>query len=235
MIRIHRPSPSMIVALVALSVALGGTSYAAIKLPKNSVGSQQIKTNAVTGAKVKDGSLFANDFASGQLPRGPKGDAGPAGPRGADGPVGPPGAQGAAGSSGPAGPPGQSNGYSTTGAETTLPTVANARVTVASLGLLPAGSYVLNWTATAYEVNNSEEIVGCSARVNGQPVSDSGVVAGNNPGAGRVLTVASTRGVTLAVASEVDLQCWSDQPRSQPPKILSPHMTAVQIGTMTHR
>ena len=37
-----RPSPAMIVALAALFVALGGTSYAAFSLPKNSVGSAQM-------------------------------------------------------------------------------------------------------------------------------------------------------------------------------------------------
>jgi hypothetical protein len=87
----HRPSPSMAVALLALIVALGGTSYAAIKLPRNSVGAKQIKRNAVTGAKVKDASLFANDFAPGQTPKGPKGDPGPQGARGATGAQGPPG------------------------------------------------------------------------------------------------------------------------------------------------
>ena len=32
------PSPAMVVACLALTVALAGTSYAAIKLPANSVG-----------------------------------------------------------------------------------------------------------------------------------------------------------------------------------------------------
>ena len=41
-------------------------------LPKNSVGAAQIKSAAVTGAKVKNGSLMAADFMSGQLPAGPK-------------------------------------------------------------------------------------------------------------------------------------------------------------------
>ena len=44
--------------MVALTVALGGTSYAAIKLPANSVGTKQIKTAAVTGEKVKDNSSW---------------------------------------------------------------------------------------------------------------------------------------------------------------------------------
>src|SRR3954470_15671163 len=98
---IRRPSPSMVVALLGLTVALSGTGYAAIKLPKNSVGSDQLKNNAVTGAKVRDGSLFANDFAAGQLPRGAKGDAGP---KGDTGTVGATGATGATGAIGPRGP-----------------------------------------------------------------------------------------------------------------------------------
>jgi hypothetical protein len=47
----------MIVALIALIVALGGTSYAAFRLPKNSVGSKQLKKNAVTTAKIKNGAV----------------------------------------------------------------------------------------------------------------------------------------------------------------------------------
>jgi hypothetical protein len=85
-IGIRRPSPAMMVAFVALLVALAGTSYAAIQLPAGSVGTKQLKKNAVTGKKVKNRSLKAADFATGQLPAGPKGDQGiqgPAGPAGA--------------------------------------------------------------------------------------------------------------------------------------------------------
>ena len=82
----RRPSPSMAVAFVALLVALAGTSYAAIQLPAGSVGTKQLKKNAVTGKKVKNRSLRAADFAAGQLPQGPQGIQGiqgPAGPAGA--------------------------------------------------------------------------------------------------------------------------------------------------------
>jgi hypothetical protein len=54
---LRAPSPAMIVACIALFVAMGGTSYAAIKLPANSVGSKQIKKNAVTAVKVKNATL----------------------------------------------------------------------------------------------------------------------------------------------------------------------------------
>src|SRR6478609_4651775 len=72
-------------ALIALFIALGGTGYAAIKLPKNSVGGAQIKAGAVGSSEVKDRSLLAKDFRAGQLP---KGDAGPQGPAGPPGPKG---------------------------------------------------------------------------------------------------------------------------------------------------
>src|SRR5262245_59274830 len=62
-----RPSPAMVVACIALTVALGGTSYAAIKLPKNSVGPRQLKTNAVTSPKVKNNAMTGADVNEGTL------------------------------------------------------------------------------------------------------------------------------------------------------------------------
>lgn len=53
----HRPSPAMVVACIALAIALGGTSYAAISLPANSVGTNQLKNGAVTDKKVKAGAV----------------------------------------------------------------------------------------------------------------------------------------------------------------------------------
>jgi len=91
------------IALLALFIALGGTSYAAVSLPKGSVGNPQIKddavgpgkvrdgaitrakvrNNAINSAKVADGTLRAKDFAAGEVPAGPAGPAGPAeGPAG---------------------------------------------------------------------------------------------------------------------------------------------------------
>jgi hypothetical protein len=59
----------MVIACLALGVALSGTSYAKIlALPVNSVGTAQLKPNAVISSKVKDHSLLAVDFKPGQLP-----------------------------------------------------------------------------------------------------------------------------------------------------------------------
>jgi hypothetical protein len=57
----HRPSPAMVVACLALAVALTGTSYAASRLPANSVGTKQLKKNAVTSTKVKNNALTGAD------------------------------------------------------------------------------------------------------------------------------------------------------------------------------
>jgi hypothetical protein len=101
---VRRPSPAMVVACLALLVALSGTGYAVTALPAGSVGSAQLKdnavknakiaNNAVTSEKVKNRSLLAIDFLAGQLPRGPAGAIGPAGAQGAAGPAGPAGAAG---------------------------------------------------------------------------------------------------------------------------------------------
>jgi hypothetical protein len=103
---------SNLVAYLALFLALGGTSaYAASVLPKASVGTKQLKANAVTSPKVRDGSLQASDFAAGQLPRGEQGPRGERGPQGERGPVGPEGPEGPEGERGPEGEQGPS-GYS---------------------------------------------------------------------------------------------------------------------------
>ena len=87
------PSPALVLASVALLVALGGTSVAAVsQVPRASVGTAQLKANAVTGAKiagnaitsadVRNGSLLRADFKRGQIPAGPVGAQGPQGPPG---------------------------------------------------------------------------------------------------------------------------------------------------------
>ena len=64
----------MVVASIGLLVALGGTSVAAVsQLPARSVGTPQLKSNAVTSPKVLNRSLLAVDFKQGQIPQRPEG------------------------------------------------------------------------------------------------------------------------------------------------------------------
>lgn len=82
----RRPSFPTVISLVALFVALGGTSYAVIKLPANSVGSREIKPNSVSGGDIRNGSIASKDLAvSARGQRGPRGPQGPPGSNGASG------------------------------------------------------------------------------------------------------------------------------------------------------
>ncbi len=83
-------------ALLALFVALGGTSYATVhNVPKASVGTPELKRNAVKAAKIApnavraahvlNGSLLSDDFRAGQIPQGPKGEKGDKGDKGDSG------------------------------------------------------------------------------------------------------------------------------------------------------
>lgn len=62
-----RLSYANVMATVAVFLALGGGAYAALRVPKNSVGSRQLKKNSVNSSKVKDGTLTGNDFKKGSI------------------------------------------------------------------------------------------------------------------------------------------------------------------------
>jgi hypothetical protein len=99
-----------ICASLALFIALGGSGYAAMNLPRDSVGTRELRRssvgaselrdNAVTSRNVRDGSLAAKDLSAGARsalagasgPTGPKRATGPQGERGAKGDPGTPGA-----------------------------------------------------------------------------------------------------------------------------------------------
>jgi hypothetical protein len=73
-----------VTATLALAVALGGTSYAAFSLPRNSVGHRQLQPGAVRSREVKNGALGAADLSSAarRSLRGSTGAPGPIGPTG---------------------------------------------------------------------------------------------------------------------------------------------------------
>jgi hypothetical protein len=109
--KLHAPKAPTALAATALIVAVFGSApvtHAAgtLILPKRSVGTPQIKKDAVTGTKIKDGTLAAVDFVAGQLPAGTQGDPGP---KGDTGPKGDAGAQGPQGIQGLEGEPGATN------------------------------------------------------------------------------------------------------------------------------
>ena len=63
--KLSRPSPAMIVAIIALFAALSGTAFAA--LGKNTVGSKQLKAKAVTSGKIANNAVTSAKVAKGSL------------------------------------------------------------------------------------------------------------------------------------------------------------------------
>lgn len=165
--RLRRPSPAMVVSCIALSVALGGTGYAATALPKNSVGTKQLRTgavaasdlrpNVVTTGKVRDGSLRKADFGAGELPAGATGAPGPKGETGPKGDPGPKGDTGAAGATG------------TTGAATVRTVTAAADIPDGSKvsvdAFCPAGQQAIGGGARGDDVQSEETTVSSSRPV----------------------------------------------------------------------
>jgi hypothetical protein len=113
------------VGYLALFVALGGTSYAAVQLPNESVGAAQIKDGGVRSSEVGDGSLLTRDLsrsaraalAGSAGATGPAGARGVTGSAGAAGPTGSAGAKGDTGSAGATGPTGATGSTGDTGAQ----------------------------------------------------------------------------------------------------------------------
>jgi hypothetical protein len=127
----------LVVSVVALFVALGGTSYAALKIPKNSVGSPQVINGSLQKADLANATVTAL--------KGKAGPQGPQGPQGSNGSQGASGAAGPAGSTGPAGPVGATGSGGPAGATgavgATGPPGTNATINGVAAGGDLAGTY----------------------------------------------------------------------------------------------
>jgi hypothetical protein len=176
-----------VTATMALVVALGGTSYAAIKLPANSVTSKQ----------VKDRSLLKKDFKTGQLPAGKTGPAGPAGAAGAAGPQG---------FTGPAGV--VASAYKATEAG---PTAGAGDQTIDSITLPGGGNWVVTAKFIATNATTAEAILDCRLTIGdvtkddlgagGTDFGASGDAAHTLTGAGAGSTAAIVCSTTATTAS----------------------------------
>jgi hypothetical protein len=87
-----------VIATVALFLALGGAAVAATQLPKNSVGTNQLRKGAVTAGKIA--KKTRKQLQGERGPAGPQGPQGKTGQKGATGAKGPTGSQGAKGANG---------------------------------------------------------------------------------------------------------------------------------------
>jgi hypothetical protein len=199
-----------VASTLALVVALGGTSYAAVAIPKNSVGSKQIIDSSVKSRDVKNGSLKGVDFKAGQIPVGPQGPAGPAGAVGPQGPIGP------------------STGYEFDSGNGIL-AWTGAFQTVATLNL-PAGSYVLSAKVLGNNTAAVDAVFECQLKVNGTIVDDMNdvLIVGPNIDQDRAyVSLGST--ATSAGAAAVTVDCDADNANGA---WVDRVITAVKVGSL---
>ena len=107
-----------VMSSIAVFLVLGGAAFAAVQLPKNSVGTKQLQKEAVSLAKIKKSAQTAL-----------KGQTGPTGPAGATGATGAAGPAGPKGATGPEGPRGTAVGYAHILANGTLDTENSFNIT----------------------------------------------------------------------------------------------------------
>lgn len=210
---IRKGAYANVASTLALVVALGGVSYAAVAIPKNSVGSKQIINSSVKSADVKNGTLKGADFKAGELPAAAQGPAGPAGP---------------AGAAGPAGPVGPSNGYSVDAGN--FLSFTGAAQTVSTLNV-PVGSYVVFAKVLGNNNDGAEATMNCDLKA-GAATVDAGSdflelapnqVAGDRqymPLSGSI-TVAAPTALTIECTASTALGNW-----------VSRGITAVKVGAL---
>jgi hypothetical protein len=208
---------NVISTLCLLLLLGGGTAYAATHLPKNSVGTGQLKNGAVTRTKLSAGAKAALI-----------GRQGPVGPQGAVGPQGPKGDKGDRGEKGDQGARGPSNAV--TKFEPAAVAWSTTPTTIESVSL-DAGSWVVSATGQAVNHESSAQGAECRLLVGGTPVDASGelfLAAFPQPGAKQA--VALTGGAIVAAATTAELQCEATFANGQ---IVDPAITAIQVGELT--
>jgi hypothetical protein len=182
----------------------GGTAYAATHLPRNSVGSAQLKKGAVTPAKL---SGPAKSALSG--PQGPKGDTGATGEKGDQGARGP------------------SNAI--TKVNPGFVPWSTTYATIESMGL-GAGSWVVTATGLANNTESSEQAADCRLLVGGTIVAGTGEIflAPFHQAAAHA-PFSLTGAAAVSAGGEAELQCESSAAGGN---VDGPAITAIQVGEL---
>jgi hypothetical protein len=123
----------MVVALIALFIAMSGSSYAALK-----IGTRNLKNSSVTSAKIKNRTIASEDLSrrTREALKGQKGDSGQKGDKGDKGAPGTPGASMITGATG--GSVAGGSGFTTTapsGVDTNFTRQLSPNVTVVASDL----------------------------------------------------------------------------------------------------
>jgi hypothetical protein len=197
-----RPTYANVTATLALFIALGGTSYAVSKLPRNSVGSPQ----------VRDGSLQRKDLARSARSTA-RGQRGPAGPSGATGPRGP--------SSLRIAPPAAGVG---------LPGTPAVQAQVRRMDSVPAGAWDLRFFGSPRLPAPTGLHVTCEVKVNGDVVATGATVVGDGANATQEAGLLVETAVTQPSPFNVTVDCSQNIPSDPGVVVNRPQIVAAQVG-----
>jgi hypothetical protein len=238
-----------VVSMIALFVALGGSSYAAVTIT-----GKQIKDSTITTNDIKNGSLLKIDFKAGQLPRGATGATGATGLQGSAGHDGANGATGPAGTNGTNGTNGTDGANGHDGARGPSDGYVSGNVGPANDSnsasvTVPAGDYVASASGqvlysrsdSTYPVSDAEVL--CSLASAGDAAHNTGTFAtapshGYSSGTDRggLATVSQYSAFHLTSAGTITYTCSNATSGTKDPaatmNYANMHVTAIQVGTL---
>jgi hypothetical protein len=206
-----------VAASLALFLALGGAAYAATQLPKNSVGTNQIRKEAVTAAKI---AKKTRQQLQGQ--RGPAGQQGPQGKAGKAGAKGATGARGAQGNTGAPGVDGTGPAFEAFAKPATTVGITSA-VQVVGLSLAP-GQYATDANVVVKSASATEATTVTCVMLGG------GEAAATVPGGGaETLSIGVNRG--LGGAGSATVTCSATGGLGA--ELVSASVTAIQVKSQS--
>lgn len=198
---------NVMVTLLAFLVLCGGVAYAATHLGRNTVGVKQLRKNAVTSAKVKDGTLRARDLAKGVLPTA------------TEPPVG-----------GSAGAGSTSHGYQASGSVNYDKLSSSLFGSTVVTLQVPPGAYFATASVEAETVNGIESIVQCRL-INGHGGTASTATSRSQPvrkdGFSDSFTLTAL--FDVGQGQDLNLECSKSSTESSA-RIISANIVAVQIA-----
>ena len=205
-----------VMSTVAAFIALGGTSYAVTKLPKDSVGTPQLRAGAVTLEKLASGVAIS----------------GPRGPRGSEGPTG---------AQGPIGPSEIINVHRPN--TVVIPNTAGGAVELAS-ATLPAGQWSLDASATLQYLTETTQAEYFSCALQSSATSSNvatvTVMLGNTPPpanypAPQVAGFPLSAAITLSAPSTITLRCAHPSAIPKTISAFDTNLRATRVGSIEQR
>lgn len=154
-----------VIASLALFLALGGAAFAATQLPRNSVGTGQLKPEAVTAGKIAKRTRGQLRGTTG--PQGPQGKTGKTGAKGATGTRGATGATGARGATGTAG----TDGTGPVGEVATKPVTPIAFTSAVQVVAIPLTGSAYATSANVVVGSTAGAVVTCTLTGGGEAVA----------------------------------------------------------------